>query len=88
MVLTTFDAVVDFTDDARKAAADCKNTYTSIAHAVVIKRLGQRLVTGTYKKLDKPHYPIEIFTDQNLAEKWLLKFLPYGNEGVLDANIV
>jgi hypothetical protein len=75
LVLTTFSAVVDFTEEARKAAASADVTHTSIAHAVVVRSLGQRLVSGFYKKIDRPHYPIEIFNNQEDAEKWLLSFL-------------
>ena len=83
LVLTTFNSVVDFTDDARKAAAIVNNTSTSIAHAVVVKWLGQRLVTGTYKEIDKPHYPLEIFSEKNKAEKWLLTHLPIEKKATL-----
>jgi hypothetical protein len=76
LVLTVFNAVVDFTDEARKMAALEENTSTSIAHAVIVKRLGQRLVTAAYKQVDKPHYPLEVFTDEDKAVDWLLTHLP------------
>jgi len=73
LVLTTFNAAVEFTPEARKVGAT--NNPNSIAHAVVVKWLGQRLVTDSYKQIEKPSYPLGIFADENEAEKWLLSHL-------------
>src|SRR6185312_18199 len=67
LVLSVFNAVVDFTDEARKAGADARNSSTSIAHAVVVKWLGQRLLTNSYKEIEKPPYPLQIFCDEEQA---------------------
>lgn len=79
LVLTTYNAAIDFTEQARKVAANAQHTATSIAHAVVVKWLGQRFVTGAYKEIDKPHYPIEIFSEEEKAVEWLLTHLPKEN---------
>ncbi len=75
LLLTTYNAVVDFTKEARELAAASEFAQTSIAHAVVIKRLGQRLVTSNYKQIEKPHYPLEIFSERGKALKWLSGFI-------------
>lgn len=75
LVLTVFNTAVEFTPQARKTAAVVNNSNNSIAHAVVVKRLGQRLETETYKEIEKPDYPIGVFTEEVEAEKWLLSHI-------------
>jgi len=46
----------------------------SIAEAVLVRSLSQRLIGNFYLKFDKPVKPIRLFDNIDLAEKWLMDF--------------
>lgn len=71
--MSVLNEIVDFTPEARAIAADPEAEPGITALAVVIKWLGQRLITDVYKKIDQPVYPTETFSDEEKAAKWLLE---------------
>ena len=52
------------------AEAD-KRTANIVANAVIVKWLAQRLVANVFSEVNKPPHPLEIFTDEEAAVKWL-----------------
>jgi hypothetical protein len=64
---------VDLTPEARKAGANINNTTHVIASAILVKWLAQRLLSTLFIKVNKPHYPVRIFNDEEKAVKWLIE---------------
>ena len=57
--------------DAREyGATEAGNKYT-IAAAIVVKSLAQKLLGNAYIKINKPLAPNKLFTDENKAIDWL-----------------
>ena len=73
LLLTDARVQADLSPEARKAAADKKNTATIIASAIVVKWLAQRLISNVFMEINKPHYPTRVFNDEQKAVKWLLE---------------
>ena len=46
----------------------------SIAEAVIIRNVAQRMIGNFYLKFDKPNKPIHLFNEIDEAEKWLKTF--------------
>ena len=74
-ILADITNTVDSTADADKASADKKNTVNLVASAALVKLLGQRLASNAFLEVNKPPYPMQVFTDKEEAIKWLLQHL-------------
>lgn len=46
----------------------------SLAEAVIIRNVAQRMIGNFYLKFDKPKKPIQLFNEVEEAEKWLKTF--------------
>jgi hypothetical protein len=68
--LTNF---VDSTNEANKASVDKENIANLVASATLVKLLGQRLQANAFLEVNKPPYPMQVFTDKDEAVKWLLE---------------
>lgn len=61
--------------DAREyGATEAGNKYT-IAAAIVVKSLAQKLLGNAYIKINKPIAPNTLFTDEMKAIDWLKTFM-------------
>ena len=61
-------------DDMRYAAASkAENKYT-IADAIIVKSLSQRIIANFYLRFNKPVKPTKIFSDREEAAFWLMSF--------------
>ncbi len=58
------------TPEARKLDINKDEDYT-LAIALVIQELSQRLLANFYFKLKKVNYPVKIFKNENQATEWL-----------------
>ena len=58
------------TPDARKVDTTKDNEYT-LAIALVIQELSQRLLANLYFKIKKANYPVNIFKSEDEATEWL-----------------
>ena len=58
------------TPEARKVDINKDEDYT-LAIALVIQELSQRLLANFYFKLKKVNYPVKIFKNENQATEWL-----------------
>ena len=62
----------DITPELRKyASSDKANKYT-IADAIVVNRLSQKIIANFYLKFHKPVKPTAVFLNKKEAIKWLL----------------
>jgi hypothetical protein len=61
--------------EAREFGASEEGTRCSLAEAVVIKSLAQKLLADLYLKLNKPVVPTRFFNSKKEAEIWLKAFL-------------
>lgn len=73
LALVDTRVLVDITPEGRKTGKDIQHSENVIALAVLVKWLGQRLTVKVVADLDKPPYPMEVFTDEDKAIKWLLE---------------
>jgi hypothetical protein len=73
MLLTDARVQADLSPEARKVAADKKNSANIIASAIVVKWLAQRLIANVFIEVNKPSYPNRVFNDEQKAVKWLLE---------------
>jgi hypothetical protein len=73
LLLTDARVGADLSPGARKAGSAKKNTANVIAQAIVVKWLAQRLSANVFIQIDKPHYPMRVFNDEQKAVKWLLE---------------
>jgi hypothetical protein len=60
------------TTEARKASINPSDQYT-LALALVIKELPQRLLANFYFKVKKVDYPVKSFSTEEEASAWLLQ---------------
>lgn len=60
--------------ELRNFAASSKANKHTIADAVVINSLSQRIMANFYIRFNKPIRPTKVFTDRKLAEEWLQSF--------------
>lgn len=70
-VMIVADELAQFDKGAREySASDAGFKYT-IADALVVKNLAQRLIANFYLKINKPKKPSRIFNSEEEAVKWL-----------------
>lgn len=62
--------------DARTYMATEEALRFSIAEAVIIRNIAQRMIGNFYLKFDKPKKPIQLFNEIEEAEHWLQTFKP------------
>ncbi len=60
--------------ETRKFMATHEALHFSIAEAVIVRSLAQRLIGNFYLKFDKPLVPVKLFDQIESAEKWLKAF--------------
>jgi hypothetical protein len=60
-------------DEAKKYAASNESGMYTIANAILITNLGQKLVFNFFMKINKPHIPTRSFSARKEAFAWLLK---------------
>jgi len=72
LIIFQIDCLSD--EDFRNKAADPHRSQIKKAEALVIKSLANRIESNFYVNFHKPPYPIEIFTNEQEAIKWLLSF--------------
>lgn len=74
LVLMVADSTTQFTNDARDFSASKEGLRFSMAEALVVKNLAQKLVVNFYLKFNKPSVPSRAFNTEEEAIKWLLSF--------------
>jgi hypothetical protein len=67
---------LSITPEARKLAADIKESPNLRANAVLVNNLAVRITANFFVKFNQPHFKYRVFNDKRKAEEWLLKFDP------------
>jgi len=62
----------DITPELRKFASSAKANKYTIADAIVVNRLSQKILANFYLKFHKPVKPTAVFFNKKEAIKWLL----------------
>ena len=62
-------------EDARVYAASPDGNKYTIAGAIVVKSLAQKILGNAYIKLNKPTTPTSLFNDEEKAIEWLKTFI-------------
>lgn len=67
------DGDVVYTNEAGKYSKLKQDTYPKICIAVLVKTLGQRLLTNFYLKISRSKVPFMVFNNLKEAEEWCRK---------------
>ena len=62
--------------DSRTYMATDEALQYSIAEAVIIRNMAQRIIGNFYLKFDRPKKPVRLFDSMTEAETWLKEFTP------------
>lgn len=68
------DSTTQFTNSAREFSASKEGLRFSIAEALVIQNLAQKILVSFYLKINKPAKPSKAFNSEEDAIKWLLDY--------------
>lgn len=71
LVMVVANQVAQFTKAAIEVATSEEGLRFSLADAVVVKSVTQKITANIYLKLNKPAKPSRIFNSEAEAEKWL-----------------
>ncbi len=74
LVLTEGGYRTEVEDDFRKESASEVGSAHTIADAIVVKSLSQRIIANLYIKFNKPVRPTRVFSDAESAAFWLMSF--------------
>jgi hypothetical protein len=72
LVLMVAGSTTQFTSDARDFSASREGLRFSIAEAMLVKNLAQRIIVSFYLKINKPNKPSRAFNTEEDAINWLL----------------
>ena len=75
LVLMLAGSTTQFTNEALEFSASKEGLRFSIAEALVVKNLAQRMVVNFYLKINKPSVPSKAFDSEDAAAEWLLSFI-------------
>ena len=64
---------IDLTPEGHKTSIELQQKIKTVAQAVLVNRVGERLVVKAFTEVSKPPYPMEVFTDEDKAVAWLMK---------------
>lgn len=70
-VLVTAEELTSFTKEARELIASKRFSGITIAKALLISGLGQRIIGNFYMRVNKPYIKTRLFTDRQKAMEWL-----------------
>ncbi len=71
--LFEFSENADVDEETRQWAADSEGNKQTIADAIVIKSLAQKIIGNFYLKFNRPVKPTRIFNTASEAYQWLLE---------------
>ncbi len=74
LILMVADSTTQFTSEAREFSASKEGLRFSMAEALVVKNLAQKLIVSFYLKFNKPSKPSRAFNTEEEAIEWLLSF--------------
>jgi hypothetical protein len=70
-ILVIFGHLTEVTKEARELIASKEFQRNTIAKALLVDNIGHRLVGNFYLTVNRPHIKTRLFTDRDLAIKWL-----------------
>lgn len=70
-ILVIFGHLTEVTKEARELIASKEFQRNTIAKALLVDNIGHRLVGNFYLSVNRPHIKTRLFTDRDLAIKWL-----------------
>jgi hypothetical protein len=76
LILSDIRNHVDITPEARKVAASKREAPLVVANAVLTNNIALKLTSNLFIIINKPHFPVKVFTDKDKAIHWLKKFDP------------
>jgi hypothetical protein len=74
LVLMVAENTAQFTNAAREFSASKEGLRFSIAEALVVKNLAQRIIVNFYIKINNPSVPNKAFDNEDEAIEWLLSY--------------
>jgi len=85
-VLVAAEGLTSFTREAREYVASKEYVGITIAKALLISGLGQRIIGNFYMKVNKPNIKTRLFSDRDKAIAWLRKEYRQHNNKVVSEN--
>lgn len=89
-VLVTAEELTSFSRETREFIASKKFAGITIAKALLISGLGQRIIGNFYMQINKPYIRTKLFTEREKAIAWLRQqytdFKKSGRERVYEEN--
>jgi hypothetical protein len=64
---------INLTPEGHKISIELQQKIKTVAQAVLVNGVGERLVVKAFTAVSKPPYPMEVFTDEDKAVEWLMK---------------
>jgi len=71
-VLMVADEITQFDKSAREYSAGEAGSRYTLADALVVKNLAQKIMANFYVSVNKPKVPSKTFNSEEEAKKWLL----------------
>jgi hypothetical protein len=71
VVFVEAEDLTSFSRQARELIASKKFAGITLAKALFIKSLGQRIIGNFYMQVNRPHIKTKLFTDREKAIEWL-----------------
>jgi hypothetical protein len=80
VAILTFGDMTEVTKEAREQIASLQHKQNTIAKAILIKNIGERLLGNFYLSVNKPFIKTRLFTNRELALIWLRQELQKENK--------
>ncbi len=64
---------INLTSEGHRISIELQKKIKAVAQAVLVNRVGERLVVKAFTEVSKPPYPMEVFTEEDKAVEWLMK---------------
>lgn len=69
--ILTFGEMTEVTKEAREQIASFEHKQNTVAKAILVNNIGNRLLGNFYLSVNKPHIKTRLFTNRESALNWL-----------------
>lgn len=67
---------VTISEAARKISASKEEAPFVLANAILTDNIALRITANFFIQINKPHFPVKVFSNADKAHKWLMEFDP------------
>ncbi len=80
MIFSDIRNHVEISPEARKISAAKEEAPYLVANAVLTDSIALKLTANLFVNINKPHFPVRLFTDRSKAMRWLMSFEQKNNK--------